>query len=137
MEEKQTKYLEHLSKKVLGKETIERPSFNFTDTVMSQVNALEKSTVTVYKPLISKKSWVLIGFGVLGLVLYIFFFGSDTETTSWMQSIDLNVLQNINMDIMPSLSLSKTFTYAIMLLGLMICIQIPLLKNHFNKRFET
>ncbi len=137
MEEQENKYLDDLSRKVFGKATIESPSFNFTDAVMSKVNALHESKATVYKPLISKTSWVLIGLGVLALILYILLFGSDTETSNWMQSIDFSVLSNINMDVLPSLSISKTVTYAVLFFGLMICVQIPLLKNHFDKRFEA
>lgn len=137
MEEKDTKYLDDLSRKVIEKTTIESPSFNFTDAVMSKVNALQDSKATVYEPLISKTSWVLIGFGVLVLVLYILFFGTKTDTSNWIQSIDFSIFSNINMDFLPSLSISKTFTYAVLFFGLMICIQIPLLKNHFDKRFEA
>jgi ammonia channel protein AmtB len=137
MEDKETKYLDDLSRKVIMNTTIERPSFNFTDSVMSQVNALQENKATVYKPLISKTSWVLIGFGVLALILYILFFGTKTETSNWIQSLDFSVFTNINMDVLPSLSTSKIFTYAFLFFGLMFCIQIPLLKNHFNKRFEA
>jgi len=137
MEDKETKYLDDLSRKVITKTTIESPSFNFTDSVMSKVNALHESRATVYKPLISKRAWVLIGFGVVALVLYILFFGTKIETSNWIQSIDFSVLSNINMNILPSFSISKTVTYAFLFFGLMFCIQIPLLKNHFNKRFEV
>ena len=136
MEDKETKYLDDLSRKVITKTTIESPSFNFTDSVMSRVNALQESKATVYKPLISKTSWILIGFGVLSLVFYILFFGTKTETSNWIQSMDFRMLSNINLDILPSLTLSKSFTYAVLFFGLMICIQIPLLKKHFDKRFE-
>lgn len=136
MEEKENKYLENLSETVIGKEAIESPSFNFTDAVMSKVNALEESAVIVYKPLISKQSWVLIILGILIMVLYILFFGNNTESSSWIQSLDFSILSSINMDALPSLSISKTFTYAVLFFGLMICVQIPLLKNHFDKRFE-
>jgi len=137
MENKETKYLDNLSSKIIGKTTIESPSFNFTDSVMSKVNALHESKATVYKPLISKTSWVLIGFGILALVLYILFFGTKIETSNWIQSINFSMFSNINMDLLPSLSISKTVTYAFLFFGLMICIQIPLLKNHFDKRFEA
>jgi len=137
MEDKETNYLDDLTRRVIKKTTIESPSFNFTDSVMSKVNALHESRATVYKPLISKMAWVLIGFGVLALVLYILFFGNKIETSNWIQSIDFSVLSNINMNILPSFSISKTVTYSVLFFGLMFCIQIPLLKNHFDKRFEV
>lgn len=137
MEEKETKYLEDLSRKVIEEAHVESPSFNFTDVVMSKVNALQESCATVYKPLISKTGWIVISLGVLALVLYTLFFGTKTDTTNWVQAIDFSMFSNINMDFLPSLSISKTFTYAVLFFGLMICIQIPLLKNHFDKRFEV
>ena len=137
MEDKETKYLDGLSRKIISKTTIERPSFNFTDSVMAKVNALHENNATVYKPLISKSSWVLIGFGVLALVFYILFFGTKIETSNWIQSVDFSMFFNINMDVLPSLSISKSFTYAFLFFGLMFCIQIPLIKNHFDKRFEA
>ena len=60
MQDKTDKYLDDLTKKVIKIGSIESPSFNFTDTVMSQVEALGKNQLTVYKPLISKKKWALI-----------------------------------------------------------------------------
>lgn len=136
MDEKETKYLDKLSSKVIGKATIESPAFNFTDAVMSKVHALPQSETTVYKPLISKPVWFLIGFGFLAIVFVILFFDTETEGSNFMQSLDFSVLSNLNFNVLPSISISKTFTYAVLFFGLMICIQIPLLKNHFNKRFE-
>ena len=137
MEEKDTKYIDNLSKKVIGKSTIESPSFDFTNTVMSQINALQESKSTVYKPLISKPVWFLITIGFLASSLYVLFFGTKTESSNWMQSINFSMFSNINLDILPSVSISKTFTYAVLFFGLMVCIQIPLLKNHFDKRFDV
>lgn len=137
MEEQANKNLDNLSEKIMKKTTIESPSFNFTDAVMSKVNVLQDSNATVYKPLISKASWFLISLAVLGLVLYILLFGAKTESSNLLQYIDLSMLSKINIDVLPSVSLSKTFTYAILFFGLMICIQIPLLKSYFDKRLEV
>jgi hypothetical protein len=136
MEEQENKHLDNLSKKIIQRVAVESPSFNFTDAVMYKVNALSESKVTVYKPLISKTSWFIIGFCVLGLVSYILLFGSKTESSNLLQYLDLSMLSKIDIDVLPSVSLSKTFTYAILFFGLMVCVQIPLLKNHFDKRFE-
>lgn len=136
MENKETKYLEDLSSRIIKNSTIESPSFDFTDSVMSRVNALCEKATTVYHPLISKTTWVLIGLSILALVLYILFFGNKLESSNLIQSIDFSLFSNINMDVLPSFSISKTVTYAILFFGLMVCIQIPLLKNHFDKRFE-
>lgn len=131
MEEKETKYLEDLSRKVIGETTIESPSLDFTNAVITRINELHKSEVTVYKPLISKTAWILIA---LVVVSYIIFFASKTESSNWLTSVDFKILSKIN--VLSDVTLSKTFTYAILFLALMFCIQIPLIKNHVDKRFE-
>ncbi|WP_142783685.1 hypothetical protein [Changchengzhania lutea] len=137
MKEKGDKYLDDFARKIMKETSMDRPSFNFTDAVMSKVEALNEDNATVYKPLISKTAWLLIGFATIVLVLYALLFGSNTETPSWIQSLDLSRLSNLNIvDALPSISISKTFTYAIVFFGLMIGLQVILLKNRFNKRFE-
>ncbi|WJJ96039.1 hypothetical protein [Algibacter luteus] len=131
MEEKETKYLEDLLRKVIGETTIESPSLDFTNAVITRINELHKSEVTVYKPLISKMAWILIA---LVVVSYIIFFASKTESSNWLTSVDFKILSKIN--VLSDVTLSKTFTYAILFLALMFCIQIPLIKNHVNKRYE-
>lgn len=137
MQDKTDKYLDDLTKKVIKIGSIESPSFNFTDTVMSQVEALNKNQSIVYKPLISKKTWTLILVGFLSILVYILFFGTQTESSGWLSKIDFSTLSNNRVsNSLSSFKLSKTFMYAIVLFGIMICIQIPFLKNHFDKRFE-
>jgi len=137
MKENADKYLDHLAKKVFDKATIESPSFDFTNTVMSQVNALSERKLTAYTPLISKTSWFLISIGFLALIGYLFF-GIETESTGWFSTLDFSVLSNNKMtNVLSGLAISKTFMYAIVFLGLMLCVQIPLLKHNFDKQFEV
>ena len=138
MEEQENKYLNSLSKKVMKNSAIESPSFNFTDAVMSRVNTLPESKAIIYKPLISKTAWLLIGCGVLAMVVYILSLGTKSEMPNWLQSLDFSALSNVSFNLdLPTVSISKTVVYSILFLGLMICVQIPLLKNHFDKRFEV
>jgi uncharacterized membrane protein (DUF485 family) len=137
MEKQNNKFLDDLSRKIIKESDVESPSFNFTNSVMKEIKALNEGRTTVYKPLISKTSWFFISLSVLALVLYVLFFGTETEATRWMQSLDFSILSNFNTDILPSFSYSKTFSYAILFFGLMICIQIPLLKSQFDKRFDV
>tara|TARA_R110002049_G_scaffold137695_2_gene297737 strand:+ start:1614 stop:2030 length:417 start_codon:yes stop_codon:yes gene_type:complete len=138
MQDKADKYLDDLTKKVFKETSIESPSFNFTDAVMSQVNALSKSHVTVYKPLISKTTWFLILVGFLAITIYALLYGSQTDSISWLSKLDFSFFSNNAVsNTLSSLKLSKTVMYAIVLFGLMFCVQIPFLKHHFNQRLET
>jgi len=137
MKENADKYLDHLAKKVFDKDSIESPSFDFTNTVMSQVNALKESKLTAYTPLISKTSWIFISIGFIALITYLYF-GIETESSSWFSAIDFSVLTNNKVtNAISGFAISKTFMYAIVFFGLMLFVQIPLLKHNYNKQFEV
>ncbi|MFI1772287.1 hypothetical protein [Thalassobellus citreus] len=130
------KHLENLTKKVMKNTGLEKPSFDFTTSVMSQVEALKSST-TVYKPLISKTGWIFIITLILALTLYLIF-GVETESSSIFSAIDFSVFSNNKItNALTSYTMPKTVMYGIVLFGVMFSIQIPLLKNHFNKRYES
>ena len=138
MKENVDKHLDDLAKKIIREGSVESPSFNFTNTVISQIKELNKSRTTVYKPLVSKKTWILISIGFLAAIVYILFFGNQTESTTWLSGINFSMLSNNNvLNTLSSFKISKTFMYAIVFFGLMICIQILVLKNHLDKRFEV
>lgn len=137
MKEHTDKYLDDLIKKVIKETPIEQTSFNFTETVMSQVGALSTSSVTTYKPLISKKAWVFIAVVFLLTIVYLFF-ENNHSTSPWLNALDLSVLSDNKVTkALSNFSISNTLMYAIGFFGLMVCIQVTLLKQHFDKRFEA
>ena len=129
-------YLDDLAKKVIKDTAIETPSFNFTDAVMSKVSKLSVNKSTIYKPLISKTTWVFVSIVFLAVIFYTLSFGTQTEYSSWLSKIDFSVLSTKEV-LLPSFKISKTFMYAFVLFGIMFCIQIPFLKHHFNKQYEV
>ena len=131
MNENADKHLDNLSRKVIGKSAVESPSFDFTKNVMSQINALSTSSVTTYVPLISKKVWALIALVFAGIIGYVSF-GTSEEKNSWLSDLDYEFVNPLS-----NLEFSQTSVYAVLFLALMICIQIPLLKHYFNKRYEV
>ena len=136
MKENVDKYLEDLTEKVIKDRSIESPSFNFTDKVMSQVNTVNESKTLVYKPLISKTTWVLIAIGFLAIMLYLLLFETQTEPSGWLHKINFGVLSSKEISF-PSFKVSKTLMYAVVLFGVMFSIQIPFLKHHFDKRLKS
>ncbi len=133
MKEQEAKELEQLVAKAMQKASLETPSFQFTDKVMAAVNAEHQSVAISYRPLIPKYMWVAITATIVGITGYLWFL---------IQPAPLD-LPTLSFDFMKNNSISKEFTaftpskitsYAVMLLALMLCVQIPVLKNYFDKR---
>lgn len=137
MNQHDDKHLGDFTKKIVKEASLESPSFNFTDAVMSQIKALEANSATIYKPLISKTGWVLITATIFSTILYVVF-GSDSNGSSWLNSFDLSVLSNFELpNLLSGITIPKTFTYGIVLFGIMLSIQILFLKRHLNKQYEV
>jgi len=115
--------------KIMEDASLETPSFDFTSKIMAQVAVAENAKIKEYKPLISKTAWFAI-FGIFALVIGFSLIGSDQKSAF---DFGLNSVANL----IPTIRFSDTITYSILIVTLMILIQIPLLKNYFDKRFEV
>ncbi|PNQ73357.1 hypothetical protein C1T31_07510 [Hanstruepera neustonica] len=137
MEKHLDKKIEQVTDKLMKESTVEKPSFNFTDSVMQSVHGISSNHITEYKPLISKQGWIGICLAFI-LIVYLIFTNASSQESGWLQTINFNKLFNFKfMESLFSMSVSKTVLYSILFFGLMLFVQIPLLKNHFDKRFEV
>jgi len=137
MKDNEDKYLDDLNRKIITEGSIESPSLNFTDLVMSQIELISSSTKIIYKPLISKTNWILILIGFSALVVYVCVTGVEINSSGWLSEISNSILsKNKISQLLPGLKMSKTVIYTIILFGIMFSIQIPILKHYLNKRFE-
>ena len=137
MKENADKSLDNLTRKLVGKASLEQPSLDFTQRVMSEILALKKSKVTTYVPLISKRVWVFIAIGVSTIVAYVAF-GTAEMDSSWMTRLGLEHYADYSVkNPMEEVKLSQTLIYTLVLFALMICIQVPLLKRYFDNRLDT
>lgn len=137
MKDNVNNHIEKFVKKSIKKASLETPSLDFTNSVMAQVNALQRSAITTYRPLISKPIWFVIFTVSLLIVLYIIF-GTTTNDAGWLSFIDLSVITNNRLsNTFSGFNISKSVMYAIVLFGLMLFIQIPILKHSFDKRLEV
>jgi len=128
------KHLEKLTNKIMEETSLESPSFDFTDNIMSQVQIIKTSDVTVYKPLISKSIWILIALGFITLIGYLIF-GTTSQESEALFTINFDVLFNNRFtETLSAMKFSDTLMYAVVSLGIMLFIQIPLLKNYFDNR---
>ena len=132
MKEHTNKPIEKLVDKVMKSSTLETPSFDFTANVMSQVMADSKSGVTVYKPLISKTAWVVL-LVVATLLIAFSVYSGDASSLGLLDKLDLSKVPNL----FSGIKISPTAMYSLLMFAIMLCIQVPLLKHYFNKRFEV
>ncbi|MDC7999611.1 hypothetical protein POV26_01020 [Aequorivita todarodis] len=133
MKEQETKDLEQLVAKAMRKATLETPSLLFTDKVMAAINAEHQNVTVRYRPLIPKYVWIGIAAAIVGITAYLWFL---------IQPTPLN-LPALSFDFMAANSLSKEFSaftpskitvYALLLLAVMLCVQVPVLKRYFERR---
>jgi len=132
MKEHSNKPIEKLVDKVMKSSSLETPSFDFTANVMSQVMADTKSGVTVYKPLISKAAWVVL-FLVATVLIVFLIYNNESYSLGLLDKVDLSKIANL----FSGIKISQTAMYSLLMFAIMLCIQVPLLKHYFNKRFEV
>lgn len=128
------KKLEDFIEKLMSNDVLETPSDNFTNTILSQLEAKKQSVKIEYKPLIPKSIWLIITMVVFGVIGYVYLKQPVMDSAILDKINELNVLKNSFADV--NFNLSETSMYAFVLLALMLCIQIPILKNYFNKRMQ-
>jgi hypothetical protein len=134
MKDHTEQHLDKLAKKVMRSSSLESPSMYFTANIMTKVEAYATSDITVYKPLISKKSWLIIFVLVVGGLSY-GFFGNGVESLGWFDKIDYSIISNNKItEAISGITISKTLMYAIGFFGLVFFIQIPMMKHYFDKR---
>ncbi|SDS72750.1 hypothetical protein SAMN04515667_2841 [Formosa sp. Hel1_31_208] len=137
MKESADKLLDNLSRKVIGESTIESPSLDFTQTLMSRINMLHTYKVTAYEPLISMRSWILIAFGMIAILGYSVF-GTSKSENGLLSDLGLERFSNYEFtNPLASMEFSQTVIYSVVLFAIMLCIQIPLLKRYFNQRLDV
>lgn len=137
MKENIDKHIENLVDKTMKGASLESPSMDFTAQVMSHVSELSQSRITVYRPLISRRFWVVIGIAIFATVIYLFL-NTPTNEASWLNSINFEALRNNSISqALSNFTVSKTVMYSVVLFGIMMFIQVPILKNYFDNRMEA
>ena len=137
MKAQEDKALENIVDKMMQETVMELPSLDFTSQVMNQVEAIQSSEITKYKPLISKPIWSIFGFAILATCFYLFL-KTPANEFCWLSRINFDVITNNSIaESVSRFKISKTLMYTIVFLSLMICVQVPLLKSYFDKQFES
>ena len=132
--ENEDKRIEDLINKLMTNDSLETAPTNFTEGVMSKIEGLSETKTIVYKPLIPKYVWWLLGLGFVALIVNIVL-NKSSDSSSLSDRYDL---PEISLDVFNNLSVdfSSSLMYATVLLAVMVAIQVPLLKQYFNQKLS-
>jgi hypothetical protein len=136
MENNREKQLDDFIRKAVNHAGLESPANDFTQNIISKI-VLEKnkSTVTVYQPLISRTGWLILTIFTIILFAFVIFGNLDLHI-GWLPAIDQLVPNKIGfVDSLLHLRLPNTLVYAITGLLLFVYIQLLFLKKYIESRY--
>lgn len=134
-ENKHIKELDAFAKKYVQEIDQEKPSLDFTASLMNKIVLESKSEVFKVKALITKKGWFVISL-LVAAVIFIPFNSSEKNVLN-LPELDFSFLDKIQIpSLFESFSVSNTVLYAVLFFGLMFFAQVVFIKNHFNKKLE-
>lgn len=128
--EAKSKKLDQFTKEIIQEAGLRTPSVDFLANVMAEVSK-EKVPVLVYKPLISKVGWMIIGslFLIFAFVLTRFSLGfsilGDWNLSSlFVQKYDIKF------------SIPATYAYGSFFLLIFVMIQVTMISKRFSRSLE-
>lgn len=135
-ENKHIKELDVFAKKYVKEIKRQKPSIDFTASVMNTIVA-EQQQKSIYKTttLISKKVWFLL----ISLFVAVPFIPLKIAEKSLLQipKVDFSFFDKIQIpSIFSSISISNITLFAILLFAFMVMVQVVFLKKHFDKRIH-
>ena len=134
-ENKHIKELDAFAKKYVKEIEQEKPSLDFTASLMNKIVLETNSEVFKAKALITKKGWFVIA----TLLLAVVFIPFKTEEKSLLNlpDVDFSFFDKLQIpNLFESIAVSNTVLYAVFFFGLMIIAQVVFLKNHFDKKYH-
>jgi hypothetical protein len=129
------KDIKQLIDKMMAEEKLQSPSIDFTSKVLAKVLILEEKKQKAYKPLISKTVWISIGIAFAFLMIYVSLY-SVSENNFKIDEIE-KLYGDKFANLFSGIHLSKNSLYAILTVPVMILVQIGILKNYFDKKYEV
>jgi len=130
----QAKFDDYIQERI-KQEGLDQPSMNFTNAVISKIEAQKQNKVLEYQPLLGKKTWYAMAVLVIGIFVFLIY-GNATMQFNWLPSNLTEQWGQINLlSKLPSLSVSNIYVYAFIGLAFFVMVQVYLLKNHFSKHY--
>lgn len=133
--EHNNKELEQFVNKLMKEVSYEKPSEDFTNKVMDNIEEIKTSlSATTYEPLISSRAWIGIALCLI-TALCLVYFNNDSSPADWIPQlrwpeITMNPFEEID------LNLPSIVTYALALFALMLIVQASFLKTYLNNRIN-
>ena len=135
MKNNQDQNIEKLVEQMMRNTAMESPSSAFTQTVMSEVLTPKKSKSLVYKPILSRRTWLIIFTGIITLFIYSYF---NSGTDSSIFNLNFTIINSERLEkIFQSVQISSMTGNVILIATLMVLIQLFFLKKYLDKRFES
>lgn len=135
MQASDDKSWERFIDKVMQEAEPEKPSDNFTDNVLSALDAIEHAPlVTGYKAPISRITWLLLGVVFAGILVWSSL-GSTSFQWGWTSRLStyLDISSLFGELTLPALE--YTSLYSIGLFALFVLLQLFYMKRLFDRRF--
>ena len=118
---------------LMGKHIIESPSVNFTDRVMHEIQ--KASIAVVNKPIIGKKTWILIALSLLSLVIYSVFISSGSTEPSVVGGFigeSMSKLPSVPTFDLPGILTSPIFGLSVFALSSLLFLDYYLRNRHVS-----
>lgn len=111
---------------------------NFTESVMEQIQLLGESKIDIsYRPLLNKRSWIIIAMGILGVCYYLL--TREPQLTSgtnflpfaqYLPDLDaINIWKGLKLEKLGSIKIYNSVIYAVLMLPIFFYFQIYYLRK--------
>ncbi len=136
MKRSEDKNWERFVDKAMKEAGLESPSVDFTDKVMKslELQQVQKSTV-VYKPPISRATWIVIVAITAGLLGWTVITGTSLEL-NWVPTLNEHISLSTVWEGLTFPSLNYTSLYSLGAFALFVCVQLLIMKRRFDHRFS-
>lgn len=129
--EAENKKLDQFTREVIQDAGLSAPSVDFLANVMVEVSK-EKVPVKVYKPLITKVGWMIIGalFLIFAFVLTRFSLGFSILGDWNLSSLMIHKYE-------PKIEIPATYAYCFFFLLVFVLIQVSIIQKRFTRSLEA
>lgn len=134
-----TDNIEDFTKFIMNDVQLEKPSADFVENVMGKIS-LENNPVikTIYKPLISKSSWLIISLITITFCIYLIFGNTNQSGLISFINIDVSFLNKINFTaVFENIHIPDIFSILFLFFTILVIFQIFAIKNYFDRTVKS
>jgi uncharacterized membrane protein YbhN (UPF0104 family) len=136
MESNEDKKLDQLIRKSIRLRSFDAAPEDFEELILQKIQAVKMKDKEPYKPLISAFGWTVIGLGFLALITYLVII-SYGQPSIWLKGIDYTgSFQNKFLKDFDVLKFSSAVFYSVVCFFIVLAVQLPFLKQHFDKQLN-